>query len=459
MRIIAAALAVLTWVSAVPAALPPERQRALYDKAAASLVVVQYDVEGEFGRRELLGQGLVVKAEGVVMTSMALFPVAIPDAHFKNFKIVIPGDEGKEFEAEFLGRDERADLAFLRTKEKQQWPAVAFVAQPVKVADPVYSVGLLPKDAGYTAYLVETTVAAILRGPVPTVFTSPTGLATVGSPVFDEKGQAIGLVQPTFAQANPFLNANAGGSVAVGNAPPLRHFVPAAYFLDSLSDMPRGTPLALPWLGANLTGLTKEVAEFYNLKNTPTAQVGAVIPNSPAEKAGLKSGDKIVKLDGEPLERGDEPDETYMILMRKLTRMKPGTEVTLGVIRQKDQPPVDVRVMLEERPRGANRAERYFDDVLGLAVREVVFQDTYAMRLPPDAKGVVVAFIKQSSSAATAGLKVGDFITQINKEPVADLAGFKKQYEDARKANPKELVVLMVTRGQRTEVIKIEPPQ
>jgi S1-C subfamily serine protease len=399
----AALLVTFGWLARATAALPPEQQRALYDKVAASLVVVQYDVEGEFGRRELLGQGLVVKEDGVVMTSMSLFPVAIPDAHFKNFKVVIPGDEGKEFDAEFLGRDERVDLAFLKTKEKQQWPAVSFVAEPVKVADPIYSVGLLPKDSGFKAYLIESTVAANLRGPVPTVFTSPAGLATVGSPVFNERGQAIGLVQPTFAQANPFLNSNTGGSVAVANAPPLRHFVPAAYFIESLSDMPQGKPLALPWLGANLTGLTKEVAEFYNLKNTPAAQVGAVIPNSPAEKAGLKSGDKIVKLDGEPLERGDEPDETFMILMRKLTRMKPDATVTLGVIRQKDQPPVDVRVKLEERPRPANRAERYFDDVLGLAVREVVFQDTYAMRLPPDAKGVVVAFIKQSSSAATAG--------------------------------------------------------
>jgi serine protease Do len=456
----AAAVLALVWASAAASgALTPDQQRALYEKTAASLVVVQYEYDGEGGRRELLGQGLVVKSEGVVMTSMALFPVNFPDAHFKRFKILLPGDEEKEFEAEFLGRDERADLAFIRTKEKQDWPAVPFVDEPVRVADSVYSVGLLPKDAGYKAYLAEATVAARLRGPVPTVLVSTGGLATVGSPVFNEKGNAIGLVQMGFnAGANPFLNSERGAGNQ-GNSLPSRYFVPAADFIASLSDMPTGKPLSLPWLGANLTGLTKEVAEFYNLKNTPTAQVGAVIPNSPAEKAGLKSGDKIVKFNGQPLERGDEPDETFMILLRKLTRLKPDSTLTLSVIRQKDQPPVDIQVKLEERPMPANRAQRFYDDTLGLAVREVVFQDTYAMRLPADAKGVVVAFIKPSSSAATAGLRNGDFVTQLNKEPVTDLAGFKKQYEDFRKASPKELVVLMVTRGQRTEVIKIEPPQ
>src|SRR5688500_4899786 len=103
MRTTVAALVVLGCVSAALAAgLSPEQQRALYDKVVPSLVVVQYDIDGEFGRRELMGQGVVVKEEGVVLTSIALFPVAIPDAHFKNFKIVIPGDEGKEFDAEFL---------------------------------------------------------------------------------------------------------------------------------------------------------------------------------------------------------------------------------------------------------------------------------------------------------------------------------------------------------------------
>ena len=139
---------------------------------------------------------------------------------------------------------------------------------------------------------------------------------------------------------------------------PPRFFVPARDFLPSLADPPKGEPLRLPWLGAPLIGLTKEVAEYYNMKNATAAQVGEVIPQSPAAKAGLKAGDKIVKFNGEKLERGDEPEETPRILLRKIRRMKPGDKIVLAVLREKDKPTTDISVTLEEQPRQAYLAKR-----------------------------------------------------------------------------------------------------
>src|SRR5688572_19703670 len=165
-------------------ALPPEEAQKFYDEVSPSLVAVQYTVDGEFGRRELIGQGVVISEDGTVITSLALFPTQIPDEQMKDFKIIIPGDEEKELDAVFLGRDERSDLAFLKTKEAQQWKALKFQEQPLKVGDEIISVGLLPKEAGYKAYYSQARVAALLRGPVPHVLTTNEGLAAVGSPVF-----------------------------------------------------------------------------------------------------------------------------------------------------------------------------------------------------------------------------------------------------------------------------------
>jgi hypothetical protein len=72
-------------------------------------LAVQYTVDGEFGRRELIGQAVVIGEEGTVIASLALFPTQIPDEQMKDFKIIIPGDEEKELDAVFLGRDERCD--------------------------------------------------------------------------------------------------------------------------------------------------------------------------------------------------------------------------------------------------------------------------------------------------------------------------------------------------------------
>lgn len=450
--------ALLFALAALPApAADPQTARNLYDKVAPSLVAVQYTFDGERGRSELIGQGVVIKEEGVIMTSLALFPTQFPDEQMKDFKVILPGDEEKELDAVFLGRDERSDMAFVKTKEAQKWPAIQFEESPPNVGDPVLSIGLLPKEAGYKAFLSQASVSAVLRGPVPYILVSTDGLSTVGSPVFNAQGKAIGVVG--FQQKGQFFLLNAGAPFLQNLNDPPRFFIPTRDFAPSLSDMPAGQPLKLPWLGAPLSGLKKDVAEYFNLKGTQSAQVGEVIPDSPAAKAGLKPSDKIVKVNGEALERGDDPDEAPRILLRKIRRMKVGDKLTFSVLREKDKPPVEIAVTLEEQPRQANLANRFFAEDLGMSLREVVFADTYAKRLPATTKGVTVAFVRQNSSAATAGLRNGDLIIEMNKTSVTDLDSFKKQYEEFRAKSPKELVVLVAQRDRGTELIKIEPPQ
>ena len=138
-----------TLACSVSFALPPEDAQKLYDEISPSLLAVQYTVDGEFGRRELIGQGIVIGEEGTVIASLALFPTQIPDEQMKDFKIIIPGDEEKEIDAVFLGRDERSNLAFLKTKEKQNWKPVHFQDITPKIGQTILSVGLLPKRAGY----------------------------------------------------------------------------------------------------------------------------------------------------------------------------------------------------------------------------------------------------------------------------------------------------------------------
>src|SRR5262249_49101616 len=159
---------------------------------------------------------------------------------------------------------------------------------------------------------------------------------------------------------------------------------------------------------------------------------------------GLKTGDKILKLNGKDLERGDEPEETSRILLRNIRRMKVGEKVTFSVIRDRDKPAMDVAVTLEEQPKQSNVAKRYYAEDLGMSVREVVFADTYAKKVAPDTKGVVVAFVRQTSSAQTAGLRINDLVTEINKTPVQDLDNFKMLYKGCREKNPKELIILVV---------------
>src|ERR1041385_1332360 len=239
-------------------AITPEEAQKLYERVTPSLVAVQYTLDGEFGRREFVGQGIVIKDDGTVMASMAMFPLQLPDGEMKYFKIIIPGDQEKEIDAVFLGRDERSEVAFLRAKEKLTWHPIQFEDLELKVAEPVASVGLLPKEAGNKAYYAESAVAALLRGPIPLIMVNNSGLTSVGAPVFNAAGKAVGYI--TFQQGQTMLLNPPGNSAMQLLATPPRFFVPARDFLPRLADLPTGEPLRLPWVGAILTGIPKEVS-------------------------------------------------------------------------------------------------------------------------------------------------------------------------------------------------------
>jgi len=165
-------------------------------------------------------------------------------------------------------------------------------------------------------------------------------------------------------------------------------------------------------------------------------------------------------MDGEALEPGDDPEEVPAIMTHKIIRMPIGQTVVLSVLRTKGQPLQDITVTLEERTRPANKAARFFAEDLGFTTRELVFADTYSHKLPADTKGVLVAYIKQSSSAATGKLRPDDLITMLNQTPVENLEQFKSQYQAFRKDHSRDAVVVEVQRRDgTTEVIRIEPPR
>lgn len=442
----------------------PELARKLYERVSPSLVAVQFVWETELGRRELVGAGIIVDADGLVMMSIAVTDLRIPDEQMKDFKVIVPrfDKDPEELEAVFLGRDERTNLAFVKTTEPQKWQPITFEDVSYQVGEPVLSVGLLPKDAGYKTYLMQADIAAQLRGEIPQVMVGGE-LAAVGSPVLNVKGQAIGFVNYQSEQS-PFLNMNDPRSPLGSVTSPPIFFVPTRDFIDGIKSPPiAGEPIKYPWIGIPqqaMTGLNKDVAEELGLEDQPAIELGDIIKNTPAERAGLKSGDVVVKVNGEPLERGDAPEELPMILIRQLRRMDVGDEVTLSLFRgEKGEELTDVKLTLDERPKMPNLAERYYAEDLGFSVRELVFVDRYQRRLKDDAQGVVVAMIKPQSSAQSAKLSINDMITEMNGESVTSVDDFEKIYEATRKEKPKEPVVLVVQRDSNTQVIRIEPPQ
>ena len=432
--------------------------RRLYEQVSPSLVAVQLTWDSEAGKQELIGTGIVIRSDGLVLCSIGLVDPRIPDEQLTDFKIIVPRDneDDEELPATFLGRDERTNLAYVQTTQPQSWPAVTFSPHPIHVGDRLFSVGMLPKTEGFRTYLMQTIAAAELRGEIPHIMVT-SGLGDIGSPVFDTQGRAVGLVN---IQANQSAFLNAQNIYERIGSPPM-FFVPAGDFVWSFDDLPvAGIPMKLPWIGVvQMAGLNKDVAEELGLKNRPAVEIGDVIPGAPADEAGLKPGDKIVQINGHPLQRGDRPEELPSIIRRQVLRMKVGQPVTLGLYQGADQPLRQVTVTLAEQPRRSTLAKRFYAEDLGFTAREMVFYDTYLRRLPSDAKGVAVAFIKPSSTAATAKLQVNDIILAMNRQTVDNLEQFERDYKLFRKSNPHDPLVLVVLHEGQTQTLRLEPPQ
>lgn len=463
LRSVALAAAMLggTASSTLAINVTPEQAQKVCADVTPSLVAVQYVWQNELGRRELIGAGIVVGEDGLVMSPLPMFGAQIPDEQMKEFKIIVPrgNDDPDELDAVFQGRDERTNTAFIRTKEPQKWKALKFEDVQLKIGEPVMSIGMLPKGANYKSYYMEGGVAAVLRGEVPQVLVNGGGLAAMGSPVLNVEGKAIGMVSFSPGQS-VLLDDPQNNLPAIVNPP--RFFTPAKDFMLSLKDPP--TPekqIVLPWMGIpRATGLNKDVAAFYGLENQPAVQINDLIPDAPAAKGGLKQGDIIVKLNGQPLERGDEPSELWPIFTRNLMRMKPGDTVKLSVLRgEKGTPLQDLDITLGTQPRRSNLAKRFYADDLGFAVRDMVFYDKYNMHLPDDQKGVLVALLRPQAAAQTGGLRNNDLITRLDNEPVTDVDQFHKAYDNLRKEKPKQAIVMEVRRGDREDTVRIEPPQ
>ncbi|MEL7239039.1 MAG: PDZ domain-containing protein, partial [Planctomycetota bacterium] len=352
----------------------------------------------------------------------------------------------------------------LRTIHRRRRAAssLTFADAAVQVGEPLVAVGRLPKEIGFQTYVLSNRVSAVLRGPLPSVLTVGDGLATVGSVVANTDGEVVGYVfeQENVSPMSAMMNTGPGASLQVITAVPPRLFVPADYLRLSLESPPSpGEPVSIPETGLRqLRGLSEDLREFYELGNMPAIEVGDIIPGSAAEQAGLQTGEIIVALNGEQLERGDTPEELPQIFYRTVRRQAVGSTLSMTILNPAGEKR-DIELTLAERATQTNAASREYDETLGFSVRDVMFDDTYFRKIDPDTVGAIVEYIEETSAAATARLARGDLVRKLNQTDITGPQQFMEELAKFRESDPQGDVVLEVLRRDDTQIIRIEPPQ
>jgi Do/DeqQ family serine protease len=355
-----------------------------------------FGVPGERMQRSL-GSGVIVDAAGIVMTNNHVIEGAD--------EIRIALADKREFDAEVLLRDQRSDLAVLRIKDgRERFPTIEFGdSDELAVGDIVLAIGN-PFGVGQT--VTQGIVSAVARtrvGISDYQFFIQTdaaiNLGNSGGALVDTAGRLIGVPTAIYSRS--------GGSIGIGFAIPVNM---VRVVLESARG--GGKAVRRPWFGARLQAVTPEIAESLGLKRPAGALTASVAAGSPAARAGLKAGDVVVAIDGQPVE--DPGAFNYRFTTKPI-----GGAAELTILRQGRSTTATVK--LESAPDTGRddvtiRSRSPFSGATVATISPALAEE---MRLGGAAEGAVIVGLADGSPARQVGFQRGDIVLSVNGVRIA----------------------------------------
>jgi serine protease Do len=371
------------------------------------------------GGRNVTGQGsgFFISADGYAVTNNHVVDRAN--------KVQIVADDGKSYDARVIGTDPRTDIALIKVDGRNDFPFVQLAEQSPRIGDWVLAVGN-PFGLGgtVTAGIVSANGRDIGAGPYDDFIQidAPVNRGNSGGPTFDVNGQVIGV--------NTAIFSPSGGNVGIAFAIPANTVRSVVAQLRDHGSVTRG------WIGVQIQPVTAEIADSLNLKSTGGALVAEPQAGSPAEKAGIKAGDIITQVNGNPVRDARE-------LARTIGSMPPNTSVRLSVLRNGSEQTMTLTLgeLPNQREARAN-PERGGQQSRGTEVPRL------GLTLSPAAdvagsgnEGVVVTNVEQGSVAAEHGFRNGDVILTVANKPVSSPAEVRDLIADASKGGARNVLV------------------
>jgi len=331
----------------------------------------------------------------------------------------------RQLKAKVVGTDPKTDIAVLKV-EGSGFPAITVGdSSKVEVGDYALAIGD-PFGVGQTVTM--GIISAKNRGNLGIEdyedfiqTDAPINPGNSGGALINDRGELVGI-------NTAILSHGSGGNEGIGFAVPINL---ARSVMSQILDHGK---VNRAYLGIMVQDITPGISKAMNLKDMKGVLVGDVSPSGPAQKSGVQRGDVILEVNGKPMEDSRE-------LRNTISMMDPNATVKLKLIRNGS--PTDVTVKLGELPNEKEQAkteegtsERALD---GVTVENLDSQSARELGLPTSTAGVVVTDINPSSPLASAGLRRGDVIQEVNHQPVKNVA----QLEEAvRKAGSNPLLLV-----------------
>ncbi len=381
-----------------------------------------------------LGSGVIVSEDGFILTNNHVVAKA------KKLSVTVGERQNqKVYSARVVGADPGTDLAVIKIEAKGLPFAELGDSSQVRVGEWVIAVG-------NPFQLMHTVTAGII---------SASGRSSVGLADYEDffqtdasinpgnSGGALADLDGRVIGINTAIETPSGGNIGIGFAIPINM---AKQVMPQL--MSKGKVLRA-YLDVQLQPITQDMAKALKLKSQAGALVASVGPGGPADKAGLKQGDVVIALNGQPVSDINE-------LRDRISRMAPGTTVTLTVLRGGKE--MDIKPVLEERPANIEaqpapeqEQKPLSSEKLGISVQTLTPGLAGQLGYRGD-QGVVITDVISGSSADDAGLQRGDLIKEVDRTPIKTAEQFQAAMKNLKVG---DTVALFVRRGQNTYYVAV----
>src|SRR5438876_1215791 len=336
-----------------------------------------------------VGSGFILSSDGYIVTNNHV----VEDATGIQVKLA----DDRELAATVVGRDPKTDLALLKV-EATGLPVIPIGdSNALQVGEPVMAIGNpFGLEQTVTTGIVSATGRVIGSGPYDNFIQTDASInpGNSGGPLINARGEVIGI--------NTAIVSRGGGSVGIGFA------VPSSLAKTVITQLADHGKVERGWLGVSIQPLTRDLARTFKRGDSTTgALVSAVIEGSPADKAGVKTGDVIVEFDGKKVAKATD-------LPGIVADVPVGRNVPIVVTREGKEMRLNARIARLQDEAPAKVADTEGKGQLGLSVQPLT---------PPMARelglkvreGVLVRDVVDGGRAAEAGIRAGDVIVEINR--------------------------------------------
>ncbi len=379
-----------------------------------------------FPEREVpsLGSGFVISRDGYIVTNAHV----IEDV--ESIKVIF--DDGKELDAEVVGRDPKTDIALIRVKTEEPLFALPLGnSDGVRPGEWVVAIGNpFGLEHTVTAGIVSAKHRVIGQGSYDDYIQTDAAInpGNSGGPLLNLSGEVIGINTAIRPAANTI-----GFAVPVNMA---KDILPQLHTKGSVT---RG------WIGVVIQKITPEISQHLEIERSTGALVSKVMPGGPADEAGIKRYDVILSFDGKEIGEMNE-------LPRVVAATPVGKKVPVELLRdgKKKTLEVDVAAMEEPKEAALAAAEKGSAAEFGLLVQELTPE--IAKNLGMDEQhGVVITGVAPGSPAASAGLRREDVILEVDKSEIRGVDDLEKSLAAADDG-----ALLLIRRGDATVFVPIK---